>query len=123
MHTLDGAAARNQRIVGEDKWTACRAGAGFGGDQQLPIAIAIFFLWRGGTRIGDVLSQQLTIETVDLPRLNPINLAPYSLTIRAKRGPKSQLERQLEAIATLPRNQQQKTLAVVEAMIAHHAER
>lgn len=42
---------------------------------------------------------------------------------RAKRGPKSQLERQLEAIATLPRNQQQKILAVVEAMIAHHAER
>jgi transcriptional regulator with XRE-family HTH domain len=42
---------------------------------------------------------------------------------RAKRGPKSQLERQLEAIATLPRNQQQKILAVVEAMIAHHAQR
>jgi transcriptional regulator with XRE-family HTH domain len=42
---------------------------------------------------------------------------------RAKRGPKSQLERQLEAIATLPRNQQQKILAVVEAMIAHHAPR
>lgn len=42
---------------------------------------------------------------------------------RAKRGPKSQLERQLEAIATLPRNQQQKILAVVEATIAHHAER
>jgi transcriptional regulator with XRE-family HTH domain len=42
---------------------------------------------------------------------------------RAKRGPKSQLERQLEAIATLPRNQQQKILAVVEAMIAHHSAR
>jgi transcriptional regulator with XRE-family HTH domain len=40
---------------------------------------------------------------------------------RAKRGPKSQLERQLEAVASLPRNQQQKILAVVEAMIAHHA--
>jgi len=37
---------------------------------------------------------------------------------RPKR-PKSQLERQLEAIATLSRNQQQKILAVVEAMIAH----
>jgi hypothetical protein len=32
---------------------------------------------------------------------------------RSKRGPKSQLERQLEAIADLPRNQQQKILAVV----------
>jgi phosphoglycolate phosphatase-like HAD superfamily hydrolase len=42
---------------------------------------------------------------------------------RAKRGPKSQLERQLEAVATLPRNEQQKILAVVEAMIAHHTTR
>jgi hypothetical protein len=41
----------------------------------------------------------------------------------SKRGPKSQLERQLEAVATLPRQQQQKILDVVEAMIAHHAER
>jgi hypothetical protein len=38
---------------------------------------------------------------------------------RSKRGPKSQLERQFEAIATLPRQQQQKILDVVEAMIAH----
>ena len=42
---------------------------------------------------------------------------------RAKRGPKSQLERQLEAVATLPRNQQQKILVVVEALIAHYAAR
>jgi len=42
---------------------------------------------------------------------------------RAKRGLKSQLERQLEAIATLPRNQQQKILAVVEAFINQHAQR
>jgi hypothetical protein len=39
-----------------------------------------------------------------------------------KRGPKSRLERQLESIGTLPRNQQQKILAVVEAFIAQHAE-
>jgi len=38
---------------------------------------------------------------------------------RTKRGPRSQLERQLEAVATLPRHQQQKILAVVEALIAH----
>jgi len=37
----------------------------------------------------------------------------------SKRGPKSQLERQLEAIATVPRHQQQKILAVVEAIFAH----
>jgi hypothetical protein len=41
---------------------------------------------------------------------------------RTKRGPKSQLERQPEAVATLPRYQQQKILAVVEAMIAHQRE-
>jgi transcriptional regulator with XRE-family HTH domain len=39
-----------------------------------------------------------------------------------KRGPKSRLERQLESIGKLPRNQQQKILAVVEAFIAQHAE-
>jgi hypothetical protein len=42
---------------------------------------------------------------------------------RSKRGPKSQLERQLEAVATLPRNQQQKILAVVQAFVDQHAER
>ena len=42
---------------------------------------------------------------------------------RSKRGPKSQLERQLEAVATVPRQQQQKILDVVEAMIAHHGAR
>lgn len=38
-----------------------------------------------------------------------------------KRGRKSQLERQLEAIATLPRSQQLKILAVVEAFINQYA--
>ena len=40
-------------------------------------------------------------------------------TQRSKRVPKSQLERQLEAVATLPRHQQRKILAVFEALIAH----
>jgi transcriptional regulator with XRE-family HTH domain len=40
---------------------------------------------------------------------------------RSKRGRKSQLERQLEAISTLPRSQQLKILAVVEAFINQHA--
>ena len=39
-----------------------------------------------------------------------------------KRGPKSRLERQLESIGKLPRNQQEKILAVVEAFIAQHAQ-
>lgn len=38
-----------------------------------------------------------------------------------KRGPKSRLERQLERISRLPRNQQEKILAVVEAFIDKHA--
>lgn len=35
-----------------------------------------------------------------------------------KRGPKSQLEKQLEAVAELPRAQQQQILNVVQALIA-----
>lgn len=42
---------------------------------------------------------------------------------RKKRGPQSQLERQLTAIATLPRKEQQQLLAVVEAFISQHASR
>ncbi|MGH9943549.1 MAG: helix-turn-helix domain-containing protein [Pyrinomonadaceae bacterium] len=40
-----------------------------------------------------------------------------------KRGRQSQLERQLAAIADLPRQQQQQLLAVVEAFISQHASR
>jgi transcriptional regulator with XRE-family HTH domain len=39
-------------------------------------------------------------------------------TVAKKRGPKSQLEKQLEAIASLPRAQQQRILDVVQALIA-----
>jgi hypothetical protein len=73
-------------------------------------------------------------EDISLPLWSRTSLKPWAFqwknswasttgSQRSKRGPKSQLERQLEAIATLPRNQQQKILAVVEAMIAHHATR
>jgi transcriptional regulator with XRE-family HTH domain len=40
-----------------------------------------------------------------------------------KRGPKSQLEKQMEAIGKLPRSKQQQIAAVIEAFIAQHAER
>jgi hypothetical protein len=40
-----------------------------------------------------------------------------------KRGPQSQLERQLAAIATLPRKEQHQLLAVVQAFVNQHAER
>jgi hypothetical protein len=42
---------------------------------------------------------------------------------RKKRGPQSQLERQIAAIASLPRKEQQHLLAVVEAFISQHASR
>jgi transcriptional regulator with XRE-family HTH domain len=40
-----------------------------------------------------------------------------------KRGPQSQLEKQMAAIASLPRKEQQQLLAVVEAFISQHAAR
>ncbi len=40
-----------------------------------------------------------------------------------KRGPKSQLEKQIEAIGKLPRSKQQQIAAVIEAFISQHAER
>src|SRR6185436_9437706 len=36
-------------------------------DQQLPVAIAVFFLRRRHTRIRRVLSQQLATQAIDLP--------------------------------------------------------
>ncbi len=42
---------------------------------------------------------------------------------RKKRGPQSQLETQMAAIASLPRKEQQQLLAVVEAFISQHASR
>jgi len=38
----------------------------------------------------------------------------------SKRGPKSQLERQLEVVAQLPRHQQKKIIEVVNALVAQH---
>jgi len=42
-------------------------------------------------------------------------------TAPKKRGPQSQLEKQMAAIASLPRKEQQQLLAVVEALISQHA--
>jgi hypothetical protein len=39
-----------------------------------------------------------------------------------KRGPQSQLEKQLAAIASLPRKEQQQLLTVVQAFVNQHAE-
>ena len=40
-----------------------------------------------------------------------------------KRGPQSQLEKQLAAIASLPRKEQQQLLVVVQAFVNQHAVR
>ena len=40
-----------------------------------------------------------------------------------KRGPKSQLERQLETVAQLPRHQQKKIMDVVNALVAQNSNR
>jgi hypothetical protein len=44
-------------------------------------------------------------------------------TGQKKRGPQSQLEKQMAAIASLPRKEQQQLLAVVQAFVDQHAER
>ena len=42
---------------------------------------------------------------------------------KSKRGPKSQIERQLEAVLRLPRNQQKKIIDVVNALVAQNSNR
>jgi transcriptional regulator with XRE-family HTH domain len=41
-------------------------------------------------------------------------------TAARKRGPKSQLEQRMEAVAKLPRSTQQKIMTVLDAFIAQH---
>jgi len=45
----------------------------------------------------------------------------YTKAAPKKRGPQSQLEKQMAAIASLPRKEQRQLLAVVEAFISQHA--
>lgn len=47
-------------------------------------------------------------------------LIGVSETKARKRGPKSQLEKRLEAVARLPRSTQQKIMTVLDAFIAQH---
>jgi hypothetical protein len=42
------------------------------------------------------------------------------LQLKKKSGPQSQLEKQMQAIASLPRKEQQQLLAVVEVFISQH---
>jgi transcriptional regulator with XRE-family HTH domain len=75
---------------------------------------------RGGLRLhGELILKVAEILEVSADQLLGIETkAPPK-----KRGPQSQLERQLAAIASLPRKEQQQLLAVVDAFITQHATR
>ena len=75
---------------------------------------------RGGLRLhGELILRVAEILDVSANELLGLdtNAAPK------KRGPQSQLEKQMAAIASLPRKEQQQLLAVVEAFISQHATR
>ena len=68
---------------------------------------------RGGLR----LLAELILKVAEILDVS----ANESKAAPKKRGPQSQLEKQMAAIASLPRKEQQQLLAVVEAFISQHA--
>ena len=72
---------------------------------------------RGGLRLhGELILKVAEILDVSANEL----LGLDTKTAPKKRGPQSQLEKQMAAIASLPRKEQQQLLAVVEAFISQH---
>lgn len=73
---------------------------------------------RGGLRLhGELILKVAEILDVSANEL----LGLDAKAVPKKRGPQSQLEKQMAAIASLPRKEQQQLLAVVEAFISQHA--
>jgi transcriptional regulator with XRE-family HTH domain len=73
---------------------------------------------RGGLRLhGELILKVAEILDVSANEL----LGLYTKAAPKKRGPQFQLEKQMAAIASLPRKEQQQLLAVVEAFISQHA--
>ena len=73
---------------------------------------------RGGLRLhGELILRVAEILDVSANEL----LGLDTKAAPKKRGPQSQLEKQMAAIASLPRKEQQQLLAVVEAFISQHA--
>jgi transcriptional regulator with XRE-family HTH domain len=73
---------------------------------------------RGSLRLhGELILKVAEILDVSADEL----LGSETKAAPKKRGPQSQLEKQLAAIASLPRKEQQQLLAVVEAFITQHA--
>src|SRR5438132_12794063 len=66
-----------QRVVMQRRHTApvsCRSPR----DQQLPITIAILFLWARCRSVLRILSQQLAAKAVDLPRFDAVDDALHA---------------------------------------------
>jgi len=75
---------------------------------------------RGALRLhGELILKVAEILNVSADEL----LGREEPSPRKKPGPQSQLEKQMQAIANLPRKEQQQLLAVVEAFISQHATR
>src|ERR1043165_2563459 len=75
--------ARGAEVVGYQPMQVVR---GFGRYQQLPVAIAILFVWTRGWSIGRIFTQQLAVDSVDLPFfLTRSDLAPHTMAIRVIR--------------------------------------
>ena len=75
---------------------------------------------RGGLRLhGELILKVAEILDVSANEL----LGLDTKASPKKRGPQSQLEKQMAAIASLPRKEQQQLLAVVEAFISQHTAR
>ena len=72
---------------------------------------------RGGLR----LHGELILRVAEILDVSANELLGLAKAAPKKRGPQSQLERQMAAIASLPRKEQQQLLAVVEAFISQHA--
>lgn len=99
LHDLRQRAGLSQREVAEKLGMSQRAYSHW---ERHPVALRPEQLWKLAQALGVSLDE----------------LIGGTQTAARKRGPKSQLEKQLEAIADLPRAQQQRILDVVQALIA-----
>lgn len=69
-------------------------------------------------REGSDIPSSLAVALAKAFEVSVEEILGVNQAVTKKRGPKSQIERQLEIIAELPRSQQQRILAVVQALIA-----
>jgi len=101
LHDLRQRAGLSQREVAEKLGMSQRAYSHW---ERHPVALRPEQLWQ--------LAQVLGVSLDEL-------IAGEQMAAR-KRGPKSQLEQRMEAIAKLPRSTRQRIMAVLDAFIAQH---